>query len=252
MTMARLTGKVAVVTGASKGIGAAIAKTLAAEGANVVVNYGSSRKEAEDLTAKINADGGKAIAVQANVANRDEVKRLFTETKAAYGKVDILVNNAGTYDFRPLDQIDEEHIKKHFDLNVTGLIFATQEAVRLMPESGGSVINISSVVAKAPLPGSTVYSASKGAVETITGALAQELGPRKIRVNSVAPGPVETEGFRAMTNGDTTFADNAVRQTPLGRLGRPDDVAKAVLFFASEDAGWITGEAVQTAGGIRV
>jgi len=250
--MARLKGKVAVVTGASKGIGAAIAKTLAAEGAQVVVNYGSSRKEAEALTSKINAAGGKAIAVQANVAKREDVKRLFAETKAAYGKVDILVNNAGVYDFRPLDQIDEEHFRKHFDLNVLGLLFSTQEAVALMPESGGSVINLSSVVAKSPIAGSTVYSATKGAVDTITSALAQELGPRKIRVNAVSPGPVDTEGFRTMTNGDDSFANHAITQTPLGRIGTPDDVAKAVLFFASEDSAWVTGEAVLTSGGIRV
>src|SRR5579884_3774612 len=231
--MAKLRGKVAVVTGASKGIGAGIAKLLAAEGAQVVVNYSSSRKEAEALTEKIKAAGGKAVAVQADVSKPDGAKKLFTETKAAFGKVDILVNNAGVYEFRPLDQIDEQHYRKQFDLNVFGVLLSTQEAVKLMPESGGSVVNISSVVGRSPIVGSTVYSGTKAALDVITNALAQELGPRKIRVNAISPGPVETEGFRALTNGDDSFTQHAISKTPLGRIGQPDDVAKAVLFFAS-------------------
>jgi len=218
----------------------------------VVVNYSASRKEAENVVSKIKTSGGKAIAVQANVSKQDDVKKLFAETKTAFGKVDILVNNAGVYEFRPLEQIDEQHFHKMFDLNVLGVLFATQEAVKLMPEGGGSIVNISSVAAKSPITGSTVYSGTKAALDVITNALAQELGPRNIRVNAISPGPVDTEGVRDLFKEDTSFLNFAISKTPLGRIGKPDDVAKAVLFFASEDAGWITGEAVLTSGGIRI
>ena len=249
--MAKLSGKVAVVTGASKGIGAAIAKQLAAEGASVVVNYSSSKKDGDQVVKAITDAGGKAIAIQANLAKREDARRLVSETKAKFGKIDILVNNAGVYEFRPLDEIDEDHLHRQFDLNVFGLLFATQEAVKLMPKEGGSVINISSVIAKTPTPASSAYSATKGAVDVISRTLAQELGARGIRVNSLSPGFTITEGVKS-SGAEEQFRDAAIARTPLGRVGDPDDIARAAVFLASEDSRWITGETVLVGGGIRL
>jgi 3-oxoacyl-[acyl-carrier protein] reductase len=248
--MAQLSGKVAVVTGASKGIGAAIAKRLASQGAQVVVNYASSKEGADRVVNEITKAGGKAVAVHANLAKPEDAKKLADETKKQFGRVDILVNNAGVYDFRPLETIDTEHIERIFDVNVFGLLHTTREIVKLMPD-GGSVINISSVVAKTPPAGSAVYSATKGAVDVISRVLAQELGPRKIRVNSLSPGFTITEGVQASGIEDA-FSQTTIPRTPLGRVGQPDDIAKVALFLASEDSGWITGETVLAGGGVRV
>jgi 3-oxoacyl-[acyl-carrier protein] reductase len=245
----KLAGKVAVVTGASKGIGAAIAKHLAAEGAAVVVNYSSSRAGAERVVAEITSQGGQAIAAQANVANKAETERLFAETKKAFGRLDVLVNNAGIYEFAPVEEITEEHFLRHFNLNVLGLIFATQEALKQFGPEGGSIINLSSVVSTLSPAGSSVYNASKSAVDGLTRTFAKEFGARKIRVNSINPGPVETEGTQAANLIKEFAAMTAM--TPLGRVGQPDDVAPAVVFLASDDARWITGESLYTAGGFR-
>ena len=249
--MAKLSGKVAVVTGASKGIGAAIAKTLASEGATVVVNYASSKAGAERVVSDIQKAGGKAVAVHADLSKPEDAKKLAAETKKQFGKVDILVNNAGVYEFRPLELIDESHVKKIFDLNVAGLLFTTQEIVRLIPEEGGSIINVSSVVAKTPPSGSAVYSATKGAVDVISRVLAQELGPKRIRVNSLSPGFTITEGVQA-SGFEEGLSKSSVARTPLGRVGQPDDIAKVALFLASSDSGWVTGETILAGGGIRV
>lgn len=249
--MAKLSGKVAVVTGASKGIGAAISKTLAGEGASVVVNYASSKAGAEKVVSEIQKAGGKAVAVHADLSKPGDAKKLADETKKAFGKVDILVNNAGVYEFRPLELIDEDHVKKIFDLNVTGLLFTTQEIVKLIPEQGGSIINVSSVVAKTPPSGSAVYSATKGAVDVITRVFAQELGPKKIRVNSLSPGFTITEGVQS-SGFEEELSKSSIPRTPLGRVGKPDDIAKVALFLASDDSGWITGETLLAGGGIRV
>lgn len=249
--MAKLSGKVAVVTGASKGIGAAIAKTLASEGAAVVVNYSSSKAGAERIVSEIQKAGGKAVAIHADLSKPDDAKKLAAETKKEFGKVDVLVNNAGVYEFRPLELIDEGHVKKIFDLNVTGLLFTTQEIVKLIPEEGGSIINVSSVVAKTPPSGSAVYSATKGAVDVISRVLAQELGPKKIRVNSLSPGFTITEGVQA-SGFEEDLSKSSVSRTPLGRVGQPDDIAKVALFLASSDSGWVTGETILAGGGIRV
>ena len=248
--MAKLSGKVAVVTGASKGIGAAIAKSLAAEGASVVVNYSSSKAGADKVVNEIVKAGGKAIAVHADLSNAEEANTLAAATRKEYGKVDILVNNAGVYDFRPLESIDSAHIQRIFDINVFGLLHTTREVVKLMPD-GGSVINISSVVAKTPPAGSAVYSATKGAVDVISRVLAQELGARKIRVNSLSPGFTITEGVQASGIEDA-FTESTIPRTPLGRVGQPEDIAKVALFLASDDSGWITGETVLAGGGVRV
>ena len=247
----RLTGKVAVVTGASKGIGASIALHLAAEGAAVVVNYASSKEGANRVVAEISGKGGKAVAVQADVSKPDDIKKLFAETKKAFGKLDVLVNNAGVYDFAPLEAITPEHFHKQFGLNVLGLILTTQEAVKHFGPGGGSVVNISSVVGKLALPHTTVYSATKAAVDSITRTLSAELGPKKIRVNAVNPGMVVTEG-----NASAADAENALRKvieahTPLGRIGQVDDIAPAVVYFASDDSKWVTGETLYIAGGYR-
>jgi 3-oxoacyl-[acyl-carrier protein] reductase len=249
--MAKLSGKVAVVTGASKGIGAAIAKTLASEGATVVVNYASSKAGAEKVVNEIAKAGGKAVAIHADLSKAEDAKKLAAETKRQFGKVDILVNNAGVYEFRPLELIDEQHVKKIFDLNVTGLLFTTQEIVKLIPEEGGSIINVSSVVAKTPPAGSAVYSATKGAVDVISRVLAQELGPKKIRVNSLSPGFTITEGVQA-SGFEEDLSKSSVARTPLGRVGQPEDIAKVALFLASADSGWVTGETILAGGGIRV
>lgn len=250
--MSKLAGKVAVVTGASKGIGAGIAKSLAKEGASVVVNYATAKQDADKVVAEIKKSNGKAIAVQADVSKKKDIDRLFAETKAAFGKLDILVNNAAIYSFAPLEEITEEHYRKHFDLNVLGLLLTTQEGVKLMNGDGGSVINISSIAAITPPVTSSVYSATKGAVDVITRVLAQELGSKKVRVNSLSPGLVETEGTRTLGTVEGEFKDSAVSRTPLGRVGQPDDIARAAVFLASEDSGWITGEVIPVGGGVRL
>ncbi len=249
--MAKLSGKVAIVTGASKGIGASIAEHLAAEGASVVVNYASSKSGADAVVDRITKAGGKAIAVGANVSKQDEIDSMIAATVKEFSKIDILVNNAGIFQFAPLEAITSEHFHKHFDLNVLGLLLTTQAAVPHFPPTGGSVINISSVVGKSAQPNSSVYSATKGAVDAITLSLARELGPKKIRVNSVSPGAVETEGSHAAGFMGGDFQKIIEKQTPLGRIGQPEDVGKVVAFFASDDAAWINGEAVLVAGGNR-
>lgn len=249
--MGKLNGKVAVVTGASKGIGASIAEHLAAEGASVVVNYASSKSGADAVVERITKSGGKAIAVGADVAKPEEIKKLIAETKSKYGKIDVLVNNAGVYDFAPIEKVTPEHFHRQFDVNVLGLLLTTQEAIQAFPAEGGSVINISSVVGKAAQPNASVYSATKGAVDAITLSLARELGPRKIRVNSVSPGMVETEGTTSAGFIGSDFQKMIQTQTPLGRIGQPGDVGKVVAFFASDDSAWVNGEAVLVAGGNR-
>jgi 3-oxoacyl-[acyl-carrier protein] reductase len=244
-----LAGKVAVVTGASKGIGAAIAKHLAAEGASVVVNYASSREGADRAVAEIAAKGGKAVAVQANVAKQADIERLFAETNKAFGALDILVNNAGIYDLAPVGQITEELFHRHFNLNVLGLILTTQEALKHFGAQGGSIVNVSSVVSTLSPAGNAVYNATKSAVDGLTRTFAKELGSRNIRVNSVNPGPVETEGLHSTGVIDKIQGFAAV--TPLGRIGQPDDIAPVVLFLASPDSGWITGESIYVTGGLR-
>jgi len=249
--MNKLTGKVAVVTGASKGIGASIAEHLAAEGASVVVNYASSKAGAEAIVRRIKEKGGKALAVQADVSKHEEIKRLFAETKAAYGKLDVLVNNAGIYEFAPLESITAEHFHKHFNLNVLALLLATQEAVKLISPEGGSIINISSIAGRKPVQNASVYSATKAAVDAITVALSQELGPRKIRVNSLNPGMVETEGLHAAGLAESDFRKMLEAQMPLGRIAQPEDIARTAVFFATDDAGWVTGQSLIVSGGQR-
>src|SRR5882757_9960359 len=247
----KLTGKVAVVTGASKGIGAGIAKSLAAAGAAVVVNYASSKSGADKVVDEISKAGGKAVAVQADVAKSADITRLFAETQKAFGKVDILVNNAGIYDFLPLEAITPEHFHKQFDLNVLGLILTTQEAVKHFPATGGNVINVSSVVSSKAVPAGAVYSGTKAAVDAVTRSLAAELGPRKIRVNAINPGMVVTEGFTSMGIHESDMRKQVEAATPLGRIGQPEDVAPAVLYFASDDSAWVTGETLYLTGGYR-
>jgi 3-oxoacyl-[acyl-carrier protein] reductase len=249
--MSKLTGRVAIVTGASKGIGAQIARTLAAAGAAVVVNYAGSRAGAEAVVSEIKEAGGNAIAVQADVAKAQDAQRLVAQTVKAFGAPDILVNNAGVYQFAPLEEVTAELFHRQFDINVLGLLLVTQEAAKHFSPKGGSIINISSVVSQLSLPGSSVYAATKAAVDTITRVLAKELGGRKIRVNSINPGVIETEGTRTQGIIGSDFEKNVLAQTPLGRIGQPDDVAKVALFLASEDAGWISGETILTAGGLR-
>jgi 3-oxoacyl-[acyl-carrier protein] reductase len=247
----KLTGKVAVVTGASKGIGAAIASHLADEGAAVVVNYATSREGADRVVNEIRTRGGKAVAVQANVAKEEDIRRLFLEATKAFGRLDILVNNAGVYEFAPLEAVTAEHFHKQFNLNVLGLILSTQEAVKHMGAAGGSIINISSVAATAGLPGAAVYGGTKAAVDAATKSLAKELGPRKIRVNSINPGMVETEGVHSAGLADSAFRKQIEGQTPLGRIGQPQDIAPAAVFLASSDSAWVTGETFYISGGNR-
>jgi 3-oxoacyl-[acyl-carrier protein] reductase len=247
----KLDGKVAIVTGASKGIGAAIARHLAAEGAAVVVNYSSSKEGADRVVDEITKKGGKAMAVRANMAKKAELERLFSETKKVFGRLDVLVNNAGVYEFLPLENITEEHFHKHFDVNVLGPLLATQEAGKYFGPEGGSVINISSSASMSAPPTASVYSATKGALDTITKSLAKELGPRKIRVNAINPGMVETEGLRDAGFLGSDFQTMFETQSALGRIGQPNDVAPAVVFLASPDAGWITGETLVVSGGYR-
>jgi 3-oxoacyl-[acyl-carrier protein] reductase len=249
--MGKLSGKVAVVTGASKGIGAGIALELAAQGASVVVNYASSKEGAEKVVAQITKAGGKAIAVGGSVAKAAEIDKLFAETKKAFGKIDILVNNAGVYGFKPLELISEEDIEWMYGTNVKGLLLATKAVVAFFPPEGGSVINIGSVASDQTPPMSVVYSGTKGAVDAITRVLAKELGPKKIRVNAVNPGPVATEGFKSAGVEGSDFEKQMVQSTPLGRVGNPEDIATVVAFLASDDARWVTGSLLQAAGGMR-
>ena len=249
--MSKLKNKVAVVTGASKGIGAGIAKALAAEGAAVVVNYASSKEGADRVVSEIQKGGGKAVAVQGDVAKASDVERIFAETKKTFGKVDILVNNAGVYQFAPLEEITEEHFRKHFDTNVLGLILATKQAAKQFGPEGGSVINIGSVVTQITPPTSAVYTATKGAVDAVTRVLAKELGPKKIRVNSINPGMVETEGTHSAGIIGSEFEAQHQAQVPLGRIGQPNDIAPIAVFLASSDSGWLTGETVLASGGLR-
>ena len=249
--MKKLAGKVAIVTGASKGIGAGIARDLAAEGAAVVVNYATSKEGADRVVDEIAKRGGKAIAVQAHVASKKDIERLFAETKKAFGRLDILVNNAGVYQFAPLEQVTEEEFHREFNTNVLGLILSTQEALKHFGEQGGSVINISSVASSATPPTTVIYTGTKGAVDAITRVLAKELGPKRIRVNSINPGAVETEGYQTIGVTGSDFEKQMIAQTPLGRVAQPNDIAPAVVFLASDDGAWITGETLRVAGGFR-
>jgi 3-oxoacyl-[acyl-carrier protein] reductase len=251
MKNGKLNGKVAVVTGASKGIGSGIAKQLAAEGAAVVVNYASSKTDADKVVDEITKRGGKAVAVQGNVAKKADVERLFADTKKAFGKIDILVNNAGVYRFEPLEAVTEDEFHRQFNTNVLGLILATQEAAKYFGPEGGSVINVSSLASSATPPTTVVYSATKGAVDAITGVLANELGPKGIRVNAINPGPVATEGFDAAGFAGSDFEKQTTARTPLGRIAQTDDIAPAAVFFASDESKWITGETLRIAGGLR-
>jgi 3-oxoacyl-[acyl-carrier protein] reductase len=247
----KLKGKVAVVTGASKGIGAAIAKQLAAEGAAVVVNYSSSQADGENVAKEITGAGGKAMAVQANMSKPEDIERLFAASNKALGRLDILVNNAGIYEFSSLDKVTAEHFHKQFNVNVLGLLLASQAAARQFSASGGSIINISSVVSTLAVPEAAVYSGTKGAVDAITRALASELGPRRIRVNAIRPGMVETEGTRTMGVIESDMRKHIEAQTPLGRIGQPQDIAGTAVFLASDESFWITGETLVVAGGYR-
>jgi len=251
MKNGKLNGKVALVTGASKGIGAGIAKQLAAEGAAVVVNYASSKSDADKVVDEISKRGGKAIAVQGDVAKKKDIERLFAEAKEAFGKIDILVNNAGVYDFKPLEEITENEFHREFNTNVLGMMLATQESLKHFGPEGGSIINIGSLASSLTPPTAVIYNATKGAVDAITQTLAKELGPKKIRVNSINPGMVITEGAIAggYTEGDMRKMFES--QTPLGRVGETDDIAPAAIFFASDDSKWITGETLRVAGGLR-
>ncbi len=249
--MSKLAGKVAVVTGASKGIGAGIAKGLADAGAAVVVNYASSREGADRVVAEITAKGGKAIAVHGDVSKAADVQRLFAETKAAFGSLDVLVNNAGVYQFAPLADVTEAEFHRQFNINVLGLLLATQEAAKHFGPEGGSVINISSVASQSNMPTTVVYTATKGAVDSITRVLANELGPRKIRVNAINPGGVETEGTHALGIIGSDFEKQMVAQTPLGRIGQPEDIATVAVFLAAAESGWLTGQIIFASGGMR-
>ena len=249
--MSKLQGKVAVVTGASKGIGAGIAKSLAAAGASVVVNYATDKSGADATVAEITKAGGKAVAVQGSVLKSAEIDGIFAETKKTYGKVDILVNNAGVYAFEPIEQISEESIDRIFGTNVKGLLLTTKAAVPLFPAEGGSIINIGSVVSEITPPFSSVYTGTKGAVDAITRVLARELGPKKIRVNALNPGLTITEGTKTAGIADSDFEKDAVSKTPLGRAGKPEDIASVATFLASDESGWVTGALLQAGGGLR-
>jgi 3-oxoacyl-[acyl-carrier protein] reductase len=249
--MNRLSGKTAVVTGASKGIGAGIAKGLAAEGAAVVVNYDSSKDGADRVVADIEAKGGKAIAVQGDVAKAADVEKIFAKTKQAFGRLDILVNNAGVYNLLPLAEVTEEDFHRQFNINVLGVLLATKEAAKLFGDEGGSVVNIGSSASDLAPPNSVVYTATKGAVDAVTRVLAKELGPRKIRVNSINPGMIETEGTHAMGAIGSDFEKQFVARTPLGRTGQPDDIAPVAVFLASDESRWVTGDTLAVSGGLH-
>ena len=247
--MNNLKGKVAIVTGASKGIGAGIAKQMAAAGAAVVVNYASSKEGADRVVEAITSKGGKAVAIRGDVSNAGDVQTLFAEAKKAFGRLDIVVNNAGVYQFAPLEAVTEAEFHREFNTNVLGPILTTQEAVKQFDEAGGSIINISSVVSVNPIPMSVVYSATKSALDNITKTLAKELSAKKIRVNTIAPGGTETEGAAAAGIVGSDFQKQMVANTPLGRFGQPEDIARVAVFLASDDAGWVTGERISAAGG---
>jgi len=247
----KLNGKVAVVTGASKGIGAGIAKEFAAEGASVVVNYSSSKEGADRVVDEVTKRGGKALAIQGNVAKKAEVDRLFAEAEKAFGKIDILVNNAGVYEFVLLEEVTEKQFHRMFDVNVLGMLLATQEALKHFNADGGSIINIGSLASSLTPPTGVVYNATKGAVDAITRTLAKELGPRKIRVNSINPGMVITDGVISAGFHESDMRKMFESQTPLGRVGETDDIAPAAVLFASDDSAWITGETLRIAGGLR-
>jgi 3-oxoacyl-[acyl-carrier protein] reductase len=249
--MGKLANKVALVTGASKGIGAGIAKALAADGASVVVNYSTSKEGADKVVADIKAKGGKAVAVQGDFSKKEDIGKVFAEVKKNFGRLDTLVNNAGVYTFTPLEQVTAEEYYRIFDLNVLGLLLASKESLQYFGPEGGSIINIGSVVSSLTPPGSSVYTATKGAVDAITHVLAKELGPKNIRVNSINPGMVETEGVHAAGFIGSDFEKNAVAQTPLGRIGQPKDIASIAVFLASDDSNWLTGELVKAGGGLR-
>jgi 3-oxoacyl-[acyl-carrier protein] reductase len=248
--MNKLTGKVAIVTGASKGIGAAIAKSLAAEGASVVVNYASSKAGADTVVAAISKAGGNAVAIRGDVSKAAEAQGIIDSTIKTFGKIDVLVNNSGVYGFAPIEQVTEEDFHRHFNINVLGLLLTTQAAVKHMGE-GASIINIGSVVSRVTPPGSSVYTGTKGAVAAITGVLARELGPRKIRVNALNPGMIETEGTHSAGFIASDFEKGIIEQTPLGRIGQPGDIASIAVFLASDDSGWLTGEQILAGGGLR-
>jgi len=247
--MSDLVGKVAVVTGASKGIGASIAQELAAAGAAVVVNYASAKDDAERVVASIKQKGGKAVAVQGDVSKEADVKRLFAETTKAFGAVDVLVNNAGVYAFQTIKDLAETEYRRQFDINVLGPLLAIKEAVAHFNGKGGSVINVSSVVSTKAFPTASVYSGTKGALDAVTRSLAAELGPRKIRVNTIAPGGVDTEGAQTLGMIGSDLEKQLVASTPLGRIGRPSDIGKIAVFLASDQSGWVTGERIVAAGG---
>src|SRR5919197_3311373 len=249
--MKKLQDKVAIVTGASKGIGASIARHLADAGAAVVVNYASSPKDADRVVAEITRTGGRAIAVQGNVAKQADLDRLFTEANKAFGRLDILVNNAGVYEFAPLEDVTEEQFRKMFDINVLGVLLASKAAARYFDAAGGTIVNISSLASTLAPATSAVYRASKAAVDALTRALASELGPRNIRVNAINPGTVETEGVHAAGFMESDFLKDAVAKTPLGRIGHPDDIARVAVFLASSDGSWVTGETLLATGGLR-
>ena len=250
--MKKLAGKVAIITGASKGIGAAAAKALAAEGAGVAVNYSSGKEGAERVVAQIVREGGKAIAIQADVSKAEDVKRMFEETKKALGSVDVLVNNAGVFQFHPLEAITETEFHREFDINVLGTILVTQEALKYFPRTGGSIINISSIASANPVPNSALYSGTKGAIDSISMALAKELGPRNIRVNIVAPGLVDTEGNRDSGFVGSEAGNAGAAVTPLAaRFGKPEEIAPVIVFLASDDSAWLTGERINASGGLH-
>ena len=249
--MSKLKNKVAIITGASKGIGASIAKAYGSEGASVVVNYSSDKDGADRVVNEITSKGGKAVAVQGNVALTADIKRLFAETRSTFGQVDILVNNAGVFKFEPLEVVTEEEFHRQFNINVLGTLLATQQAVQDFGPNGGSIINLSSVVSDNPLPNSVVYSATKGAVDTIAGALSKELAGKNIRINTIAPGGVETEGTHTAGIIGSEFEKQMILNTPLGRLGQPNDIARVAVFLASEDAEWVNGERISVSGGSR-
>jgi len=249
--MSELTGKVAIITGASRGIGAAIAKWFAAAGAGVVVNYSSGGADADRVVTEIAGNGGKAVAVQGDVSKAADVKRLFAETKAKFGRVDILVNNAGVYAFAPLEGVTEAEFRREFDINVLGTILATQEAAKHFGHDGGSVINFSTIASVGAIPNSVVYAASKSAVDAVTRVLAAELAPKKIRVNVIAPGATQTEGFATLGGGSKDLENYMLAQIPMGRLGQPDDIAQVALFLASDQSAWVTGERIAVSGGQR-
>ena len=248
--MSKLADKVAVVTGASKGIGAAIAKALAAEGAAVVVNYVASRHDADTVVAEITSKGGKALAIQGDVSKSGDVERLFADTSNSFGRIDILVNNAGIYRFALIESVTEDDFHQHFNINVLGVVLAVKEVIKHFGPDGGSIINLSTAVTRNPPPGASVYVASKSAIEAITRVLAKELGPRKIRVNAISPGEVQTEGTRSAGIVGSDFEKQLLQQTPLGRVGQPDDIAPVAVFLASDDARWVTGEIIAASGGM--